>query len=73
MGEAPLAPVNGKIKLRVLVDRTTLEIYANDGLVVMTSCFMPDETKHYALTADETINVEATIHSLKSAWTLNRK
>ncbi|MBX2922078.1 MAG: GH32 C-terminal domain-containing protein [Chitinophagaceae bacterium] len=73
MGEAPLVPVNGKIKLRVLVDRTTLEIYANDGLVVMTSCFMPDETKFYALTADGEIDVNATIHSLKSAWTVNQE
>lgn len=73
MGEALLTPVNGKIKLRVLVDRTTLEIYANDGLVVMTSCFMPDETKHYTLTADGEMEVNATIHALKSAWTLNQK
>jgi sucrose-6-phosphate hydrolase SacC (GH32 family) len=73
MGEAPLTPVNGKIKLRVLVDRSTLEIYANDGLVVMTSCFMPDETKHYTLTADGEMEVNATIHALKSAWTLNQK
>ena len=72
MGEAPLAPVNGKIKLRVLVDRTTLEIYANDGLMVMTSCFRPDETKWYSLSSKGEINVSASIHSLKSAWAVNK-
>ena len=30
---APLKPKDGKIKLRILVDRTTLEIFANDGRI----------------------------------------
>ncbi|GAH02172.1 unnamed protein product, partial [marine sediment metagenome] len=32
---APLKPMDGKIKLRILVDRTTLEIFANDGQIYM--------------------------------------
>lgn len=68
MGEAPLAPVDGKLKLRILVDRTTIEIFGNDGQVVMSSCFMPEEEMTYALTADGEINVIAEIHALKSAW-----
>jgi len=32
---APLKPVNGRIKFRILIDRTTLEIFANDGQVYM--------------------------------------
>ncbi|MHA2185993.1 MAG: GH32 C-terminal domain-containing protein, partial [Promethearchaeota archaeon] len=32
---APLKPVEGTIKFRILVDRTTLEIFANDGQVYM--------------------------------------
>jgi fructan beta-fructosidase len=38
---APLLPVNGKIQLEILLDRTSLEIYANNGQVVMTSCIAP--------------------------------
>ena len=32
---APLKPVKGTIKFRILVDRTTLEIFVNDGQVYM--------------------------------------
>lgn len=70
LGEAPLAPVDGKIKLRILVDRTTIEVYGNDGEIVMTSCFMPkEEDKTYSLTSKGEISiVKAEVHSLKSAW-----
>jgi fructan beta-fructosidase len=41
---APLAPVaaRGQIKLRILLDRTTIEVFGNDGAVVMSSCFVPE-------------------------------
>lgn len=39
---APLAPEQGRIKLRILVDRTSLEVYGNDGRVALTSCFLPN-------------------------------
>jgi sucrose-6-phosphate hydrolase SacC (GH32 family) len=39
---APMEPVSGVIKLRVLVDRSSIEVYGNDGLVSMSSCFTPD-------------------------------
>ncbi|KKL65662.1 hypothetical protein LCGC14_2152740 [marine sediment metagenome] len=32
---ASLKPIEGKIKLRILVDRTTLELFANDGQIYM--------------------------------------
>lgn len=68
MGEAVLPAMEGKIKLRMLVDRTTVEVFANNGEVVMSSCFMPDESKLYTLTSEGDINVNATIHTLKSVW-----
>lgn len=40
---APLAPQNGRIKLRILVDRTTVETFGNDGEVVIPTCFLPGE------------------------------
>ncbi len=33
--KAKLKPADGKVRLRILVDRTTLEIFANDGRVYM--------------------------------------
>jgi len=39
--DAPLAPVNGRIQLQILLDRTSLEVFGNDGRVSFTSCFLP--------------------------------
>ena len=71
LGEAPVNPVDGKIKLRILLDRTNIEIFANEGQYVITSCFMPDEnSKKYSFSSkDEVRLVNAKIYSLKSAWT----
>ena len=40
---ANVSPVYGRMKLRILVDRTSIEVFANDGEVSMTSCFLPKE------------------------------
>jgi fructan beta-fructosidase len=40
---APLELVDDQIQLRILVDRASLEVFANNGLVSMTSCFIPSE------------------------------
>ncbi len=68
--KAPLKSVEGKIKLRVLIDRTSIEIFGNDGEVVMTTCYMPEEGKPgLSLTANTTITViKADVRSLRSAW-----
>jgi sucrose-6-phosphate hydrolase SacC (GH32 family) len=38
---APLELEGGKLKLRILADRTTLEVFGNSGRVSLTSCFLP--------------------------------
>lgn len=68
---AQLAPQDGRVRIRVLVDRTSIEVFANDGLVTMCSCFLPD-------LADRSLGLEAKegkatvrslmVHELKSAW-----
>ena len=68
LGEAPLKPVDGRISLRILIDRTTIEVFGNDGQIVITSNFMPVDEKSYSFTADKEINVTAEVNSLKSAW-----
>ncbi len=43
LGQAALLkPEDGKIKLEILVDRTSIEIFGNDGKMVMSNCFTPD-------------------------------
>ena len=37
--QAVLVPEDGKIKLEILIDRTSIEIFGNDGRVVMSLCY----------------------------------
>jgi sucrose-6-phosphate hydrolase SacC (GH32 family) len=61
---------DGLLTLRILVDRTSIEIFANDGEVVMSLCFLPPPwNTTYALTtsaAASIVNLKA--HTLCSAW-----
>jgi fructan beta-fructosidase len=36
----------GKIPLQILVDRTSLEVFAHDGQVSMSCCFLPEAAEH---------------------------
>jgi len=40
---ASVSPVAGVIKLRILLDRTSLEVFANGGQISMSSCLVPVE------------------------------
>ncbi|MHC4184871.1 MAG: GH32 C-terminal domain-containing protein [Planctomycetota bacterium] len=45
-----LKMTGGRIKLHLLVDRTSLELFVNDGLLSMSSCILPnDDDKSLAL------------------------
>ncbi len=67
----PLPPINGKVRLQVLVDRTSLEIFGNDGLLYMPMAgnFIPDD-HGLALTAtDAAIRCDSLeVNELKSIW-----
>ena len=39
----PLPPIDNKIMLEILIDRTSVEIFANGGQNVMSNCFLPKE------------------------------
>ena len=41
--EAKLEPVNGKIQLRILVDRVSTEIFANNGEIYMPMRTLPKD------------------------------
>ena len=69
--EAPVDAADGRITLRILVDRTSIEVFANDGKVSMSSCFLPDPGKSgLELFADggSPKILSMTVYELKPAW-----
>lgn len=69
--EAPLEQVDGRITLRVLLDRTSLEVFANDGRVSITNCFLPrstDKAAEATATGGVARIVSMKANDLKSAW-----
>ena len=68
---ASLAPVNGKVHLRLLVDRTSIDIFGNHGAVYMPmgAIFKETEPGLTITTRNAAVQFDAlTIWSLKSAW-----
>jgi fructan beta-fructosidase len=71
LGVAPLAIDGGHLRLQVLVDRTSIETFADAGRVSLTSCFLPKTSDiGIALFADgKTAKVKLVqVFELKSAW-----
>jgi sucrose-6-phosphate hydrolase SacC (GH32 family) len=71
LGSAPLELENGILKLHLLLDRTSLEIFANDGRVSITGCFLPPDDNQFL----ETLAIGGAarlrsldIHELNSIW-----
>lgn len=68
---AHLEPRQNKIQLQVLVDRTSIEVFGNEGRVSMSSCFLPDLANTslgvYASGGEATI-VAMRVYELCSAW-----
>jgi sucrose-6-phosphate hydrolase SacC (GH32 family) len=66
---ATVKPVDGKLRLRLLLDRTSLELFANGGEVTMSSCFLQNPSKPLStsVTGAQPQYVQK-IRTLKSAW-----
>jgi len=68
---ASLRPLQGKIKLEILLDRTSLEIFGNDGRICMSFCFLPDprnrNLKIYS-SAGKIRVVSLKVYELASIW-----
>lgn len=67
----PLMPVDNKIILEILVDRASIEIYANGGQTVISNCFTPKEGANELLlfsNGGELEVVKLDIFEIKSAW-----
>jgi len=68
---ARLSPVDGVIRLELLVDRTSIEIFANEGEVYMPMAVIPpaDNQSTRILVEGGPVKLETLeIHPLKSAW-----
>lgn len=69
--EAPLAPLNERVQLQILVDRSSLEVFGNDGRASLTSCFLPPRDNRALETfavggAARVVSLE--VYELHSAW-----
>jgi sucrose-6-phosphate hydrolase SacC (GH32 family) len=68
---APLAPVDGRIRLQILLDRTSIEVFGNGGLISMPTCFLPDLSNTslgiYAEGGEAKI-ASLEVYELRSAW-----
>ena len=68
---AELMPEDGKIKLDILVDRSSIEIYANDGKVAISGQFVPHpDASGYILynTGGELYIEKLNVYPLKSVY-----
>jgi sucrose-6-phosphate hydrolase SacC (GH32 family) len=68
---ADLVPVDGKLEFRILLDRTSIEIFANDGTCVMTGLFMPQHDKpviELTATKDAARIIQLDIYEMESIW-----
>ncbi|MDZ5721804.1 GH32 C-terminal domain-containing protein, partial [Bacillus sp. SXabc123] len=68
---APLKPVNGTIKMHIFVDRSSVEVFGNDGQQVITDIILPDRSSKglelYAVNGGVKLK-SLTIYPLKKVW-----
>lgn len=68
---APLRPTEGKIRLRVLVDRISIEIFGNDGRIALPVVVIPDDANTSLIAYSHggtTRIISLEVHELRSAW-----
>jgi len=69
--KAKLKPDNGSIRLRILVDRVSIEVFANDGRVYMPIRAIPEGNERglEVFTKGGSTKISSlTVHELKSIW-----
>jgi fructan beta-fructosidase len=70
--KASLPPIDGKIRLRILVDRASIDIFGNDGALYMPMGFIArdgDRTGSISSHNGDATIVDMKQWALKSAWT----
>ena len=66
-----LSPLNGKVRLQLLIDRTSLEIFGNDGLLYMPMAgkFAPDNHSLALTATGDAVRFDSLeVDELKSIW-----
>jgi len=62
-------PDAGHIHLRILVDRTSIELFANEGRVSLSCCMLPTESGIGLFSESGPLTVPLlVVHELRSAW-----
>jgi fructan beta-fructosidase len=66
----PAPTINGKIKLRVLVDRASLELFVNDGQAAASFVAVPDaKNRNINIQADSKLKINSiVVNELGSSW-----
>ncbi len=68
---AELPPVDGLIRLRILLDITSIEVYGNAGRVYIPHVIFPEDNDRSLIATCSRGNIKANylrVHELKSAW-----
>lgn len=63
---------DGRIPLQILVDRTSLELFAHGGQIAMSCCFLPEAAEHvlsFHAHGGPAQLCDLSVHELVSAWT----
>ncbi len=68
---APLTVQNGRVELRIVLDRMSIEVFVNRGLSQIAKCFIPVEGQAYGSIQVESNGLGASIESLR-VWPLQR-
>jgi len=69
--EVALTPVTGKVKLQILVDRASIEVFGNGGMVSMESLFLPspgDKRISLSVRGGSAKVTSLEVSELMSAW-----
>ncbi len=71
----PVVPVDNKISLEILLDRTSIEIFANGGQTVISNCFTPlkgaEEIVLFTIGGELGLN-KLDVYEMKSIWNLKK-
>lgn len=67
---AKVPPVNGELKMRIFVDKTSVEIFCNDGRQVFTALTFPspDQNGVELFTLRTPLPIQLTAYPLRSIW-----
>lgn len=69
--EASLAAVNNRVKLRIFVDESSVEVFGNDGRVVFSDLIFPDEARRGMsfYTKDGQVKVVSLqVYDMRNTW-----